>query len=330
MPPESHLTIVILEDEPTDAELVERALRKGDLKFRTQRAENKASFIQVLDEVKPDIVLSDYKLPDFNGLAAVKYVREKYPDVPVIVVTGCIGDEAAVELIKAGANDYVLKDRLARLPYAVERALAEAAEHRERKRAQQALQHALKSTIVALASTMELRDVYTAGHQRRVAELAAAIATEMGLPDEQIEGISIGAALHDLGKMMVPLEILSKPGRLLPIEYQLVQSHAQAGYEVLKPIDFPWPIADMVQQHHERLDGTGYPLGLRDNEIIQEAKVLAIADVVESMMSHRPYRPGLGIDVALAEIEKGKGAIYDPAAVDACVKLFREKGFKFQ
>ena len=115
----------------------------------------------------------------------------------------------------------------------------------------------------------------------------------------------------------------------MPIEYQLVQSHAQAGYDVLKPIDFPWPIADMVQQHHERLDGTGYPLGLRDNEIIQEAKVLAVADVVESMMSHRPYRPGLGIDVALAEIEKGKGAIYDPAVVDACVKLFREKEFKF-
>jgi putative two-component system response regulator len=329
MPPEIQLTIVILEDEPTDAELVERALRKGNLKFQTRRAENKGSFIQVLDEIKPDIVLSDYKLPDFDGLAAVKYVREKYPDVPVIMVTGYIGDEAAVELIKAGANDYVLKDRLARLPYAVERAMAEAAEHRERQRAQLALQQSLKSTIVALASTMELRDVYTAGHQRRVSELAAAIGAEMGLPEKQIEGIAIGASLHDLGKMMVPLEILSKPGRLSPIEYQLVQSHAQAGYEVLKPIDFPWPIAKMVQQHHERLDGTGYPLGLRDNEIIQDAKVLTVADVVESMMSHRPYRPGLGIDLALAEIEKGKGVIYDPAAVDACVKLFREKGFKF-
>jgi putative two-component system response regulator len=326
----TELNIILLEDEPTDAELVERALRKGNLKFVTRRAENKAGFMQALSEGKPDIVLSDYKLPDFNGLAAVKAVREKYPDVPVIVVTGCIGDEAAVELIKSGANDYVLKDRLARLPYAVERALAEAAEHRERQRAQHALQQSLKSTIVALASTMELRDVYTAGHQRRVSELAAAIATEMGLPDKQIEGITIGAALHDLGKMMVPLEILSKPGRLMPIEYQLVQSHAQAGYDVLKPIDFPWPIADMVQQHHERLDGTGYPHGLRDNEITLEAKVLAVADVVESMMSHRPYRPGLGIDVALAEIEKGKGQIYDSTAVDACVKLFREKGFKFQ
>lgn len=329
MAPENELTIVILEDEPTDAELVERALRKGNLKFTPRRAGNKVEFVQILEEIKPDIVLSDYKLPDFNGLAAVKLVREMHPDVPVIVVTGCIGDEAAVELIKAGANDYVLKDRLARLPYAVERALAEAAEHRERKRAQLALQQSLKSTIVALASTMELRDVYTAGHQRRVSELAAAIAEEMKLPAHQIEGITIGAALHDLGKMMVPLEILSKPGRLLPIEYQLVQSHAQAGYEVLKPIDFPWPIALMVQQHHERLDGTGYPLGLRDNEIIQEAKVLAVADVVESMMSHRPYRPGLGIDVALAEIEKGKGAIYDSTVVDACTTLFREKGFKF-
>lgn len=329
MASDDELDIILLEDEATDAELVQRALRKSDIRFKIRHADDKARFIRALNEKKPDIVLSDYKLPSFSGLDAVRLVREKYPDVPVIAVTGAIGDEVAVQLIKSGANDYVLKDRLARLPYAVTRALAEAAEHREREKAQRALHESLTSTIVALGSTMELRDAYTAGHQRSVSKLAAAIAREMGLSEEKIEGIAIGAAIHDLGKMMVPTEILSKPGRLSDLEFQLIKSHAQAGYDVLEPIKFRWPIADMVRQHHERLDGTGYPQGLKNGEVIEEARVLAVADVVEAMKSHRPYRPGLGIEAALAEIERGRGTMYDPRVVDACLLLFREKGFTF-
>jgi PAS domain S-box-containing protein len=188
----------------------------------------------------------------------------------------------------------------------------------------------LVDTIRAISSTSELRDPYTAGHQRRVAELATALARELRLPEEQVHGIYLAALIHDVGKVTVPGDLLTKPGKLTPLEYQLIQTHAQAGYEVVKGIDFPWPIAQALLQHHERLDGSGYPNGLRGDEIIQDARILAVADVVEAMMSHRPYRPALGIDAALAEIEKNKGILFDAAAVDACIRLFRSREFHFQ
>lgn len=190
-----------------------------------------------------------------------------------------------------------------------------------------ALRKSLEDTILAIAATMEMRDPYTAGHERRVAELAASIARELGLAEPAIEGIRFGAMIHDLGKIKIPAEILVKPTRLAPIEYELSKQHAQAGYDILKCIDFPWPVAQMVLQHHERLDGSGYPNGLKGDALIREARILAIADVVEAMSSHRPYRPGLGLDTALAEIERGRGAQYDAHAVDACLRLFREKGY---
>jgi PAS domain S-box-containing protein/putative nucleotidyltransferase with HDIG domain len=187
----------------------------------------------------------------------------------------------------------------------------------------------LEATIGAIASTVEMRDEYTAGHQQRVARLAIAIARDLHLPDHQVQGIYLAGIIHDVGKINIPAEILSKPGKLSQLQYQLIQAHAEVGYEIVKGIDFPWPIAEMVRQHHERLDGKGYPRGLKGEEILPEAKILAVADVVEAMMSHRPYRPALGIDAALAEIEHGRGIAYDPAAVDACIALFRNKGFTF-
>ena len=192
------------------------------------------------------------------------------------------------------------------------------------------LQENLKSTVQAIATAVEMRDAYTAGHERRVAELATAIAHEIGLRKEQIEGIFLAATIHDVGKINVPAELLSKPGKLTSLEYQMLQTHVQTGYEILKGIKFPWPIAQVVLQHHERLDGSGYPRGLKGEAILPEAKILAVADVIEAMLSHRPYRPALGLDAALAEIEAGKGRLYDPAAVEACVDLFRNKGFNFQ
>jgi PAS domain S-box-containing protein/putative nucleotidyltransferase with HDIG domain len=198
---------------------------------------------------------------------------------------------------------------------------------RDRRDAQSALRQGLEDTIQAIAATAEMRDPYTAGHERRVAELAAAIAREMDLGGSAVDGLRFGAMIHDLGKIKIPAEILVKPTRLTPIEYELIKGHAQAGYEILKGISFPWPVALMVRQHHERLDGSGYPDGLKDGDIILEARILAVADTVEAMSSHRPYRPGLGIDKALAEIKRGRGATYDTHAVDACVRLFREKGF---
>jgi HD-GYP domain-containing protein (c-di-GMP phosphodiesterase class II) len=195
--------------------------------------------------------------------------------------------------------------------------------------AYQRIENALQTAVAALASMAEQRDPYTAGHQRRVAELAAAIAGEMGLSKDRIQGLYMASVIHDIGKNGVPAEILTKPGRLTPIEFALIQTHAQLGYDIVKGIDFPWPVGLIILQHHERLDGSGYPQGLTGREILLEAKILAVADVVEAMMAHRPHRPALGIDAALAELEKGEGRLYDPAAVKVCRTLFRDKGFKF-
>jgi len=207
----------------------------------------------------------------------------------------------------------------------------------ERKRAEEELrqslerlQRTLEGTIHALASAVEMRDPYTAGHQRRVAQLACAIAKEMGLPEERISGVLLAGLIHDIGKINMPAEILSKPGRLNELEYGLVKTHSQAGYEILNgTIEFPWPVAQIVLQHHERMDGSGYPQGLKGEEILLEARVLAVADVVEAMVSYRPYRSARGVDQALREISQNRGILYDPEVVDACLKLFTEKGFTF-
>lgn len=191
------------------------------------------------------------------------------------------------------------------------------------------LERSMEATIAAMATTLEMRDPYTAGHQRRVAELAVMIAKQLALPDDEIHGIRLAGMVHDLGKIQIPAEILAKPTRLSDIEYRLIKNHVIAGYEILKGIDFPWPLAELVVQHHERLDGSGYPRGLKSEEILLGAKILAVADTLEAMASHRPYRPALGIKAALEEIRKNRGKLYDPAIVDACEKLFGDKDFQF-
>lgn len=454
---------MMLEDTPTDAELAERELRKAGIVFTSLRVETRDAFTHALDEFHPDIVLSDYKLPDFNGMGALEIVRRDHPEVPVVMVTGALSDIEAVELIHAGARDYVLKDRLARLAPAVQRALSAEQGARARKAAERALkeseerfrslvestsdwiwevneqivytyaspqvfdllgytpgeiigktrfdlmspdevarvkegfgailaerkpfrlwenaalhkdgrvvfletsgvpmfdaqgvfkgyrgidrditerkeaereryasakrlEHNLLQIIETIASTVEMRDPYTAGHQRRVAQLAVAIAKELQLPEEQVEGIHLASVVHDVGKIRVPAEILSKPGQLSGLEFTIIKEHAQSGHEILKSIDFPWPIAQIVLQHHERLDGSGYPQALKSSQILIEAKILTVADVVEAMSSHRPYRPGLGLEAALEEITLNKGTLFDPAVVEACIRLFRERGFSF-
>ncbi len=194
------------------------------------------------------------------------------------------------------------------------------------KESMEKLRRTLGATVHAIAVTVETRDPYTAGHQRGVADLARSIATEMGLSSDRVDGIRMAAIVHDLGKISVPAEILSKPTRLTKIEFEIIKTHAQSGYDILREIEFPWPIARMVLEHHERMDGSGYPNGLKNGELLLESKILIVADVVESMASHRPYRAGLGIGAALEEIEKNRGILYDEAVVDACLRLFREKG----
>jgi HD-GYP domain-containing protein (c-di-GMP phosphodiesterase class II) len=192
------------------------------------------------------------------------------------------------------------------------------------------LHKALGGIIQAMALAMETRDPYTAGHQRRVANLARSIGQEMGLTKDQVEAIRMAGMVHDLGKISIPAEILSKPTRLTALEFELIKVHPQTSYDILKDIDFPWPIALIVSQHHERINGSGYPSGIKDQEILPEAKVLMVADVVEAISSHRPYRAAHGVDVALAEISQKKGILYDPEVVDACLRLFREKGFHLE
>ncbi|MDH4231338.1 MAG: HD domain-containing protein [Nitrospirota bacterium] len=190
------------------------------------------------------------------------------------------------------------------------------------------LKKALNGTIYALTEILQRRDPYTAGHQERVAELACAIAREMGLSEDRIEGIRMAGLLHDIGKIHVPYEILARPGRISDLETDIIETHARVGYEILKTIEFPWPVLDTILQHQERLDGSGYPAGLSGDRILLEARILAVADVVEAMSSHRPYRPTLGMDMALKEISDYRDIRYDADAVDACLRLFNEKGYR--
>jgi PAS domain S-box-containing protein/putative nucleotidyltransferase with HDIG domain len=585
------LKILILEDMPTDAELMEHELRKAGIAFSSRVVETRGGFIKELKNFEPDLILGDYKLPSFDGLSALKIAKEKCPHIPFIFVSGTIGEELAVEALKMGATDYVLKDKLFKLPLEVRRALKEAEDYAkrieiegelkrseerlklifefapdalylndlkgnfvdgnkaaeeltgykkeeligknflkmkllsfdqvpkaaallaknalrkatgpdefimqrrdgthvsveirtfpvkienqilalgiarditERKKAEEELRRSQKSLaeaqrigrmgnwdfdlvknelrwsdeiyrifglkpqefgatyeaflssvhpderelvdlsyknavknktpydiihrivrpdgevrhvheksediydetgkairsigtvqditerrlaedelkesfeklrkalggIIQTTSTMvEARDPYTAGHQRRVTDLARAIATEMGLTKDQIEGIRTAGVIHDIGKIVVPAEILSKPSRLSNAEFEIIKTHPQVAHEILKEIDFPWPIAQIVLQHHERMDGSGYPLGISGKELLMEARVIAVADVVEAMATHRPYRPAQGIDKSLEEISKGSGKLYDPEVVDACLKLFKEKRYELK
>jgi PAS domain S-box-containing protein/putative nucleotidyltransferase with HDIG domain len=200
----------------------------------------------------------------------------------------------------------------------------------ERRQNAQKLVKAMESTIEAMATTVEMRDPYTAGHQRRVAALVSAIAKEMGISEDQVYGISMAGIVHDIGKISVPAEILSRPGKLSKIELDLIRTHPQVGYNILKDIQFPWPIANAILQHHERMDGSGYPAGLSEEAILLEARILAVADVVEAMASHRPYRAAIGLDGALEEISRNSGILYYADVVDACIRLFKEKGLKFE
>ncbi|HVN96486.1 MAG TPA: HD domain-containing phosphohydrolase [Syntrophorhabdaceae bacterium] len=208
------------------------------------------------------------------------------------------------------------------------RKLNDQLEHRVQEKTD-SLRKALNGVVMALSKIVEIRDPYTAGHQSRVAELARAIGKEIGFSEDRCDGIRTMGLLHDIGKIIVPSEILCKPSRLTEYEFDFIKEHSRAGYEILEGIEFPWPLATAIIQHHERLNGSGYPSGLLGEDILEEAKILAVADVIESMASHRPYRPALGIDLALQEISVRRGTLYDPGIVGATLKLFKQKAFSF-
>lgn len=296
-----------------------------------------------------DVVVTDIVMPGRDGIELLREMREVAPRACVIVVTGAPSVGTAAEALRAGAYDYLPKpvQRLS-LCTAVagaarlKRSEDEALEYRERleqlvvQRTQslndalQRMQRTLDGTIMALSRAMETRDPYTAGHQRRVASLACAVGERLDIPDAILWGLRTAALLHDIGKLSVPAEVLAKPTRLSKAEFALVQCHAEAGARILDRIEFGAPIADIVRQHHERMDGSGYPEGLAGARILLEARILAVADVVEAMMSHRPYRPALGLDAALAELARGSGSVYDAGVVEACVDVCRDERFSLE
>jgi putative nucleotidyltransferase with HDIG domain len=192
------------------------------------------------------------------------------------------------------------------------------------------LTRAMYGTIEAITKTVETRDPYTAGHQKKVANIAKEIARDMGLSRDVIESVNLAGQIHDLGKIAIPSEILNKPGRINEIEFALIKTHSEMGYEIMKNIDFPWPIADIVLQHHEKIDGNGYPRGLKGDEILIQARIIAVADVLEAMASHRPYRAALGLDAAFDELKKNSGTHFDPEVVASCIRIFKEKNFEIK
>jgi len=456
------LRVIIVEDSEDDALLTVLALEDGGYDPVYERVEDAGAMRKALSDKPWDVILCDYQMPQFNGLAAIAVLKETGIDIPLIIVSGAVGEETAVECMRLGACDYIMKGNLTRLVSAVERELKDAESRLQRKRAELALKESeqrlkdiifniadwvwevdgngiytyssqkgyelfgepdrdiigkspfdfmppdeakrvskifydsiaskapikdlencnisrngeiiylltngvpildgdgnLKgyrgvdkditerklaeeqlvktleslrrsygTTIQVMVSAVETRDPYTSGHQKRSADLAISIAMEMGLSTDILESIRMAGPIHDIGKLSIPAEILSRPSKLSEIEYSLVKEHARTGFEILKDVESPWPLAEIVYQHHERMDGSGYPRNLKGNGILMEARILAVADVVEAMSSHRPYRPALGINAALEEIENNKETLYDTDVADACLRLFREKGFQ--
>lgn len=458
------LNVLMIEDSEDDALLLTRALKKNGYEPKVERVQTARDMTRALENSMWNIILCDYHMPAFSGVEAIDLLKKTGLDIPLIIVSGAIGEETALDCIHRGASDYIMKGNLTRLGMAVERELEEKelrdhhrqdeealrrseekyrtilediedgyyetdlrgnftffnsalcriwryppeelmgmnyrqytdepnakalykafttaygtglpgklmdyeiirkdqtrmaaqqsftlikdaegktvgfrgivrdiserkALEREREETLEKLQQTLESTVHAMAMAVESRDPYTAGHQRRVADLSYAIAVAMGLESGRIIGLRMASMIHDLGKISIPTEILTKPTKLTNIEFEIVKTHAQAGYEILKDIVFPWPIARIVLEHHEKMDGSGYPKHLKGEDLLTESKILTVADVVEAMASHRPYRPSLKLQEALDEITRNRGILYDADAVAACLTLFEEKRFSFE
>ncbi len=332
--------VLCIDDEPMFTRTVSDFLE--DTGYMPLSALNGREGLKLYQEESPDIVLIDLNMPDINGLEILSSIREDSDEVPVIIISGTGEIKDVIKALRLGAWDYLTKpiENMAMLEYAVNRVLNHSQMLRENREYRENLEelvqqrteeleksndhlfHTLKETVNSLAAVTEKRDPYTAGHQERVSILASAIARSLGLDQHTINAIRIAGMLHDVGKISVPQELLSKPTRLTDYEFEIVKTHSTSGFEIIKNIPFDAPVAEMVHQHHERLDGSGYPRGLAGDEILQGSRILVVADVVEAMSSHRPYRPAVGIDHALEEIQSQRGILYDEECVNCCVDLF--------
>jgi putative nucleotidyltransferase with HDIG domain len=322
------LRVLIVEDSEDDALLLVRELKHGGYEPIFERVDTTEAMGAALAKGSWDIILSDYAMPRFSAFAALELFKKSGLDVPFIIVSGAIGEEIAVEMMKAGVHDFVMKGNLARLIPAIERELREAEVRRERKKVQKQLEHSFIDLAETVSRAMASRDPYTAGHERRVAELARLIGEKMGLDENRLMGLYIGGLLHDIGKVSTPESILSKPAKLTDEEWNLLRSHTKRGYEILKDTYLPWPVADMAVHHHERLDGSGYPHGISGDKLSLEVRILAVCDVVEAMSSHRPYRPARSKKEVLEEIKGGRGTKYDANVVDVMLQIIENEEFQ--
>lgn len=336
--------IMIVDDEKSIRLTLHAFLTREGYEVLT--AENAAEAKALLNEHDINTVLTDIIMPRESGVSLLKHVHDLKPDIQVIIMTGEPTVDTAVEAVRLGARDYLAKpickeDLIKTVNQAVTYKLLldekeslekENKEQRENlkilvEERTQKLRQAMLNTAYATAAMLDLRDPYTAGHQRRVGGLASALGKELGLPEDTLEGLHLIGCIHDVGKITVPTDILTKPSLLSPLEYEFIKEHPTKGYEILKSYEMPWPVADIIYEHHERLDGSGYPRGLKAHEIRLETCIISVADVVEAMMSHRPYRPSLGLNSALNEIAMNKGRLYHPDVVDACITIFCKKGY---
>ncbi len=321
--------ILIVEDELIVAQDIKMSLQRlgsaiSGIAFSREEAIKKA------EEIHPDLVLMDTVLEkQINGLQTAKIIHSRF-DIPIEYLADYADDKTLEQAKITEPFGYILKlfeDK--DLYITLEMTLYKHKIENMLKESEERLRRNLKETVHALASAVEMRDPYTAGHQHRVTNLACAIAEEMGLAKEQIDVIRMAGIIHDLGKIQIPAEILNMPGPLAEIPFRMIETHPQVGHDILKTLEFPYPIAQIIFQHHERMDGSGYPAGLSGEDILMEARILAVSDVVEAIALRRPYRAALGINRALKEILKKKDVLYDWEVVDACLKLFKEKSFKF-
>jgi putative nucleotidyltransferase with HDIG domain len=328
---DNHPLILIVDDNPVNIDLLLNIL-KGEYRFGV--AKNGAKALEYLEQNKPDLILLDVMMPEIDGFEVCTKLKadQRFTDVEVIFITALSDAKYIAQGFEIGAVDYITK------PFKAAEVKARVQTHMTLKKMKEALNRQniiledqvqskttqltemFNATVGGMALMAESRDPYTAGHQHRVAQFACDIAKNMGLSDDQIEAIRIAGVLHDIGKIRTPVSLLNRPGKLLKAEWELIKTHPVVGYKILKQIPFPWPIAEIVYQHHERINGSGYPRGLKGDVIRLEAKILAVADVIEAITSHRPYRPALPMESAFNEIKNYRGKLFDKDVVDAFLK----------
>lgn len=347
--------ILLIDDDVNSLDVLSSLLE--DEGFKTDVANSGKLGLELFQKKEYDLILLDILMKEMDGFEVCRLIHEfgDNPNLPIIFITGTTDYSSLIKGFKLGAVDYIVKpffeaELLARirthlrlkrfqdnLEKIVEKRTAELKnEITQRKKIEIELEtsnvklhNLMHDSLELLASIVEMKDPLTSGHQKNVTYLSVAIGEKLGLDSHKLEGLKVAAMVHDIGKIKIPLEILSKAGKLNEAEIEIIRSHAEIGYELLKDIDFPWPIAEIVYQHHERFNGSGYPRGLKNDEILFESQILSLSEVVEAISYHRPYREGLGLNTAIDEIVKGKGILFNPQIVDVCVSLIKNDKFKF-